>query len=232
MAGLRCPCRWRAMTIGIDWPHLPCQTCRDCQPQNRDRSTIAAFSAVMVNVNDPICNTPGRIEKTVISRLVIEQLRAAHLIELATYLRHAEVYQHIGGVPSLEDFVCDREIALHGPGSAASGEIWLNFLVRDASTNQMLGRLEATLHDSIAEVAFLFDRKQWGKGYASEALAWLHREIENTHGISSFWATTVPANVRCQSLLLRAGYQLTHEGVPLLYSIEEGDLAFHLRSPA
>jgi RimJ/RimL family protein N-acetyltransferase len=164
--------------------------------------------------------------------LLIEQLRTEHLAELATHLRHPEVFEHIGGMPSLEDFILDREIALRGPGPGARDERWLNFLVRERSTKQIIGRLEATLHEAIAEVAFLFSPPQWGKGFAQEALAWLHDEIRAGHGISSFWATTVPANTRCQALLLRAGYKQVHEGVPVLYTLEEGDLVFHLRDAA
>jgi RimJ/RimL family protein N-acetyltransferase len=166
------------------------------------------------------------------SRLVIEELRVEHLAELATHLCHPEVYEHIGGVPSHDDFILDRERALRGPRSAASSERWLNFLVREASSDLVLGRLEATLHDSIAEVAFLFSPTHWGKGFALEALAWMHTEIQRTHGITSFWATTVAANAKCQSLLLRSGYQQVRAGVPVLYSFEEGDLVFHLHCAA
>lgn len=166
------------------------------------------------------------------TRLLVEPLRAEHLVELATHLRVPEVYEHIGGLPSLEDFVLDRQIALRGPSSTASDERWLNFLVREHATNQVLGRLEATLHDSIAEVAFLFGPKHWGKGFASEALAWLHLEVQETYGVTSFWATTVPANARCQALLRRVGYQQVEAAAPVLYSYDEGDLVFHLRSAA
>lgn len=165
------------------------------------------------------------------SRLVIEQLRAEDLVELAARLRHPEVYRHIGGTPSLEDFILDRERALRGPSQAASSERWLNFLVRERSSRQMLGRVEATLHDAIAEVAFLFSPTHWGKGFAQEALAWLHREVDRAYGISDFWATTAPANARCQALLRRSGYAQVHAGAPVLYSFEAGDLVFH-RCPA
>lgn len=165
-------------------------------------------------------------------RLLIENLRVEHLAELETHLRHPQVYEHIGGLVSFEDFIRDRENALRGPGAESSSERWLNFLVREQSTKQMVGRLEATLHDSIAEVAFLFDQKQWGKGFASEALAWLHREVQRNYGMVSFWATTAPANARCQALLRRAGYQQVNVGAPVLYSFEQGDLVFHLRGAA
>jgi RimJ/RimL family protein N-acetyltransferase len=166
------------------------------------------------------------------SRLVIEELRIEHLAELASQLRQPEVYEYIGGLPSHEEFILDRQRALRGPGPGASAERWLNFLVREKSSHLMLGRLEATLHDAIAEVAFLFGPRYWGQGFALEALAWLHGEVQRSHGVSSFWATTVPANTRCQSLLLRSGYTQVLTGAPVLYSFEAGDLVFHLRGSA
>lgn len=165
-------------------------------------------------------------------RLVIEVLRAEHLPELAVQLRQAEVYEHIGGTPSLEDFILDRERALRGPGESARDEHWLNFLVRERASGHMLGRLEATLHDSRAEVAFLFGPSCWGRGYAYEALTWMHNEIRQSYGIASFWATTVPANARCQALLNRSGYTLVQAGAPFLYSYVVGDLVFRLRGAA
>jgi RimJ/RimL family protein N-acetyltransferase len=165
-------------------------------------------------------------------RLFIEQLRAEHLPELATQLRRPLVYEHIGGTPSLQEFILDRERALAGPGDAARNEHWLNYLVRERASRQMLGRLEATLHDSIAEVAFLFSPNCWGKGYATEALAWLHAEIRESYGVASFWATTVPENSRCQALLRRSGYKQVHAATPFLYSFDQGDLVFHLLGAA
>lgn len=165
-------------------------------------------------------------------RLLIEQLCSEHLPELATHLRQPLVYQHIGGTPSLDEFILDRERALAGPGEVASNERWLNFLVRERASRQMLGRLEATLHDAIAEVAFLFSPNFWGKGYASEALEWLHTEIQGSYGIANFWATTVPENSRCQALLRRIGYRQVNASRPTLYSFETGDLMFHLRGAA
>lgn len=163
------------------------------------------------------------------SRLNIEQLRPEHLPQLAVQLRLPSVFEHIGGTPSLEDFILDRELALKGPVESAKDEVWLNFLVREQETGRMVGRLEATLHDSIAEVAFMFSPSCWGRGFAYESLAWMHNRIQQTYGIACFWATTLPENKRSQSLLLRSGYTQVHTGAPVLYSYESGDIVFQLR---
>lgn len=167
------------------------------------------------------------------SRLVIEPLRLDHLDELAATLLHPAVYQHIeDDLPSLEDFKLALSRALAGPPDRAVGQTWLNYLVREAGTNVMLGRLEATVHDSLAEVAFLFGPSHWRKGHATAGLSWLHAEVKNMTNVSDFWATTVPANFRCQALLRRCGYAQVTDFKPHLFSYAPGDLVFRCESAA
>lgn len=127
--------------------------------------------------------------------LHIEKLLVSHLDELAEVLLHPEVYEYIEEeLPTLDDFKLGLERAIAGPRDRAMAESWLNYLVRDAA-GIMLGRLEATVHHQLAEIAFLFGREHWGRGFASAALLWLHGELERVHGITEFWATTAPATV-------------------------------------
>ncbi|MBK1615056.1 GNAT family N-acetyltransferase [Rubrivivax gelatinosus] len=165
------------------------------------------------------------------SRLRISPLRPQHLAELGAVLRHPAVYEHIGGsVPSEAEFRIALEWALAGPPPARASERWFHYLVRHADSRVMLGRLEATVVGHLAEVAFLFAPSVWGCGYASEGLAWLHEALRQEAGELDFWATTLPANRRCQALLRRAGYEPVPPGVaPALRSYDDGDLVFHRR---
>ena len=165
--------------------------------------------------------------RPMIDRISVEPLRVEHLEELASALLHPAVYRHIGGeLPSLDDFKLGLSRALAGPPARATGQTWLNYLVRQTGTNAMLGRLEATVHNGLAEVAFLFGPRHWGQGFASAGLLWLHKEVESKCGISQFWATTVPANLECQSLLERCGYMPVTGSTPQLLSYDTGDLVF------
>lgn len=158
-------------------------------------------------------------------RIHIEALQPEHLAELATVLRHPAVYEHIEHpLPSLDDFMLDLQRGLAGPPPQAHTERWLHFLVRDES-GQMIGRLEATLHHGIAELALLFGPSSWGRGLASEALRWLHGHVQAQPGIRACWATTTPANLRCQRLLHAHGYHSAALPDVPLYSHEDGDLA-------
>lgn len=160
-------------------------------------------------------------------RLHITPLQPEHLDALALAIRKPAVYEFIGGVvPSHERFCAGLARALQG--SPRAGETWLNYLVRVAASGRVIGRLEATLHRGIAEVAFLFDPEVWGRGYAAEGLGWLHeRLMQEEAAPSGFWATTVPENRRCQALLERCGYRRVVQGWPQpLLSWDEGDLVY------
>lgn len=167
-------------------------------------------------------------------RLRIEPLSTGHLDELAPVLRHPAVYEHIDDeVPSPEVFKLGLERALAGPPPDRAEQTWLNYLVREAASGEMLGRLEATVHDGLAEVAFLFGPAHWGRGYVHEGLAWLHGEVTRRCGgarfRAEFWATTVEANVRCQALLERSGYARVTGALPRLASWAPGDWAYRFK---
>jgi RimJ/RimL family protein N-acetyltransferase len=163
-------------------------------------------------------------------RLFCEPLAISHLDELAEILLHPQVYAYLGEPPpSVEVFKLGLSRALQGPGLAAAGQMWLNYLVRSADSGEMLGRLEATVHDGLAEVAFLFAPEHWGRGLATEGLHWLHGEIARVSGVSAFWATTVAQNTHCQALLGRCGYVAAQLPACGLLSYDAGDLVFELR---
>ncbi len=157
-------------------------------------------------------------------------LAESDLAELEVALRRDEVYRHIGGVPSREDFLRRTRRALAGPPPDRPEERWLNYAVRLADSGRLVGRLEATVHDGLAEVAFLFDPDCWGRGYATRGLLWLHDELARVEGVQSLWGTTVPANERSAALMLRCGYvEVSPPTDVRLYSFDEGDRVFRLQ---
>ena len=162
-----------------------------------------------------------------INRVIFETLELGHLDELADALLNEDVYRYIGGLPSREKFYRATSIALSGPPAERVGEFWVNYGVREAMSGQLIGRIEATVHNSIAEVAFLFHPTSWGKGYGTESLLWLHGVLYSRSDVESLWATTVPANARSNSLLRRCGYiAVSPDDAPKLYTYDVGDLVF------
>lgn len=164
------------------------------------------------------------------AQVVVEPLALSHLEELAAVLLEPAVYEHIEPVPpSRHDFLVGLQRALAGPPPGTPDERWLNYLLRDAE-GLIVGRLEATVHHGLAEVAFLIGSRHWGRGLGSAGLSWLHDEIVRVAGITDFFATTTPANERSRRLLERSGYRPCPLPDRPLYSHDDGDLVFHRRA--
>ena len=164
--------------------------------------------------------------------VLVEPLDPSHLEELAAVLLEPAVYEHIEPVPpSRHDFLLRLRRALAGPPPNCLHEQWLNFLLRD-SEGAIVGRLEATVHHGLAEVAFLIGSRYWGKGFGSAGLHWLHAELFRAAGVTDFWATTTPANERSRRLLERCGYGPSPLPDRPLYSYDAGDLVFNRRRAA
>jgi RimJ/RimL family protein N-acetyltransferase len=168
-------------------------------------------------------------ERSTTPRLFIAPITHRDIPELERCLRNEDVYRLIGGIPSSEHFHLSSERAIAGPSDSRCTEVWLNFAVRLRRNNELVGRLEATIHDGIAEVAFLFARDVWGNGYATEGLLWLHAQLESRAEPPALWAATVPENVGSRALLSRCGYiQVLPERLPNLLTYDDGDVVFML----
>lgn len=162
--------------------------------------------------------------------LLYSQLVESDIEKLATVLHHQSVYEHIGGMPSRADFDLSLCRALAGPLTNATGEHWINVAVRVAENGELIGRLEANVHDRLAEVAFLYNPRLWGRGYALRGLLWLHDHLRQDKTIESLWGATHPRNQRSASLLLKCGYTPAEtQDLPVLYSYDEGDDVFKRR---
>ena len=166
--------------------------------------------------------------------IFFEPLTLAHTDQLAVLLLNDDVYKYIGGRPPSRAQFCEgMRRAMAGPPPSRAGEEWINYAVRRIDDNILLGRLEATVHDGIAEVAFLFGPKYWGKGYATKSLLWLHQQLHARNSLPALWATTVRDNHKCQALLRRCGYiAVTNERPPHLVSFDVGDVVFRGPSAA
>jgi RimJ/RimL family protein N-acetyltransferase len=161
--------------------------------------------------------------------LFFEPLRTDHIETLLSVLRNQEVYQFIdGAAPTEVDFKTWLINAMAGPPSSRANEHWLNFVVGEVATQALIGRLEATVHGGLAEVALLFSPASWGKGFASEALGWIHQHIVTEYRVAEIWACTEPENERCRRLLERAGYVEVRDqsAMPWLASHSPGDVTY------
>ena len=164
------------------------------------------------------------------TRLTIEALDVRHATGLFEALDDERVGRYLGGpdVPNVEATVARIESVNAGPGPGWD-EQWLNWAVLLDGT--VIGRVEATLrHDTsqpgVAEVAYVFGPRWWGKGYATESTAWMIHHLAEAHEMQQCWATVDPRNIASVNLLERLEFTVTDLPEFGLESFDEGDLVF------
>lgn len=158
----------------------------------------------------------------------LEELNESHADALFAALDHESVYRFIGGPDATTPDEMRARISRVRSGPAPErDETWLNFAV--LVDDLVAGRVEATLHDGIAEIAYLMGPRFWGRGHATTATAQLIAILPQRH-VASVWACVHPGNVPSTRVLSRLGFreQLASTGARLL-SFDPGDLVFSLR---
>lgn len=162
-------------------------------------------------------------------RLQIEILAGEHASELVAALDHADVGAFIGGpdVTTVEAQLERIAFLARGPADPLH-ERWLNFVVRRADDRRVLGRLEATVYGDWAEIAYVFDPRVWGQGYASEGLRWLIDHLSSGEGVSEVWAAIHADNIRSIRLVGRVGFVVQPQPRRVPESYDPGDLVFFM----
>jgi len=167
------------------------------------------------------------------ARLAIEPLVPAHAAGLHAALQHPDVGRFIGGpdVTTIDAVRARIERLAAGPGPARPDERWLNFAVRRNADGAIIGRLEATTYRTWGEIAYVFDPRWWGHGFASEATRWLMHHLAEQN-VPELWAAVHPENHASKRLLLRTGFSPVREPARMLASFHPGDATFVWRDPA
>jgi [ribosomal protein S5]-alanine N-acetyltransferase len=162
-------------------------------------------------------------------RLVYERIAQTHATEMERVLCDPRVYVHVddGTAPTFDELAESFLLREIGPSGNRSGETWVDYVVRTKDSQVAIGRVEATVIEHRAEVAYLLGLSYWGKGYGSESLIWLQHFLQKNYGVREFWATVTPGNESSKNLLLKNGYaEVTNDKLPQLTSYDENDWVF------
>ena len=159
------------------------------------------------------------------ARLWIEPMRVEHAPALFAALDHPEIAAALGepDVVSVDGVIARIEAVTSGPADRPD-ERWWNFTVglRD-DPSAVVGRLEATTFRDWGEIAYVFDPRRWGHGYASEGVTWLIGHLASA-GIDELWACVAPANERSWRLAERCGFERVETWTRPLSSYDDGDV--------
>jgi RimJ/RimL family protein N-acetyltransferase len=160
------------------------------------------------------------------ARLTFELLGPQHAEGLFAALDDPLVGRYIGGPDVTTMAELRARIDRLRAGSGDKAETWLNWVVLLDGT--VIGRVEATLHDGIAEVGYVFGPRWWGRGLGSQAVRWLLSALQE-RGIPEVWASVDPANEASIRLLLRLGFEESEPGAVRVLSFVARDRVFVAR---
>ncbi|MEU6394186.1 GNAT family N-acetyltransferase [Streptomyces sp. NPDC046939] len=148
-------------------------------------------------------------------RVQLEPLRIEHAAEAAPVLNDVRLHKWIGGMPPTEEELEQRyrrQVVGHSPDGRHG---WLNWMLRERATGQLIGTVQATLYpagpDRVeAELAWTVGHDFQGVGYAKEsALAMAH--WVRAQGVSGCVAHVHPDHLASAGIAAAVGMRPTDE---------------------
>jgi [ribosomal protein S5]-alanine N-acetyltransferase len=174
---------------------------------------LSAFKLPGAPATQPLA--ASRIAQT--QRLRIEPLREAHAALMLPVLQDERIYRYI---PSRRytrlDELAERYRRL-ASGSPEPDECWWNGCLFRREDGAAIGNLQATLvpAERVVWVAYVLTPTAWGRGYASEALAWLLDQLAIDPGLDVARAQIDVRHTASQRVVERLGFARVSE-------VEEG----------
>ena len=126
--------------------------------------------------------------------VTLEPQLASHAAELYAVISDPTLYAFIDNKePASEAVLRERLARLESRRSPDGTEHWLNWVVRNTA-GEVVGYVQATVTpDHAAEIAYVFGRSYWCKGYATAACAAMIGELRSSYGVTRLTATLDPA---------------------------------------
>ncbi|MGY0488568.1 GNAT family N-acetyltransferase [Streptomyces sp. WG-D5] len=106
-------------------------------------------------------------------------LRVAHAEEMADVLGDPALHTFIGGAPDTAEELRARYARMVA-GSPDPAVVWLNWVVQLRDAGRLVGTVQATVGDGVAEIAWVVGTAWQRRGFATEAaralVAWLNEQ--------------------------------------------------------
>ncbi|MES2957956.1 MAG: GNAT family N-acetyltransferase [Pseudomonadota bacterium] len=141
------------------------------------------------------------------SRLTLEPQRAAHAEAMFEVLSDPAIYEHENAPPESLQWLRERFERLETRCSGDGSEQWLNWVLRERASDQLIGYVQATVDaDGCAFVAYELGSAHWHRGLGSEAVAALIDELHTAFGVRTVLAVFKRSNQRSRRLLEGLGF--------------------------
>jgi [ribosomal protein S5]-alanine N-acetyltransferase len=141
-------------------------------------------------------------------RLLLEPLLPAHAPRLYEQLQDERLYRFIPQDPlASPQALEDRHVALSSRRSPDGREAWLNWALRERSSGEYAGTLEATVHENLtATVAYMVFVPYQRRGIATEACGRLLEHLFESYRVGMVAAEIDTRNVASIALVESLGF--------------------------
>jgi ElaA protein len=159
-------------------------------------------------------------------------LNASHAALLFQPLSAVAIYQHMEERPqaSLETMQA-RYARLEQGAPSGCGELWLNWLVRDAQTKETLGTIQATvLRNASAEIGYVLSPSAWGRGLGTHCVQWLIKVLQSRYSMQKIIAQVDVRNIASWRAAEKAGMQRFQEVDSVLLGQPTRDYQYLVRT--
>ncbi|PFG32185.1 GNAT family N-acetyltransferase [Sanguibacter antarcticus] len=108
------------------------------------------------------------------SRLELEVVSVAHAGEAAVTFDSLDLHAFTGGVPSTRAELVERYTRFEGGRSPDGTQLWLNWMLRDRMSGELVGTVQATVEGwggcaARADLAWVVGVRHQQNGYAQES---------------------------------------------------------------
>jgi RimJ/RimL family protein N-acetyltransferase len=162
--------------------------------------------------------------------LWIEPLEARHAAELFEALQDPRLYPFIPEKPplTLERLQAGFRHFCGGP-PAGSGEVWLNWVIRDRASGACIGTLQATRFASgELWVGYKIIPPWWGRGVGTSGLRWLVDELQLRFPGVPVLASVDTRNTASVRVLEKCGFALLRREAAELHGETTEDFIYRL----
>jgi len=162
-------------------------------------------------------------------RLEVYRLSDVHARSLVEAFADPAVRAFVPDEPATVEAMVERIARVAtGPPADRPDEVWLNFAF--LLEGRPIGRVEATIQNSIAEIAYVIGPAYGERGLATEAVEWLIDHVWQRRPTIHIYACMAEGNERSRRLVERLGFiETPPDGIPLL-SFDTGDVAYVLEA--
>jgi [ribosomal protein S5]-alanine N-acetyltransferase len=165
--------------------------------------------------------------------LAYEPLAERHAVELHGELHDERLYRFIPEHPPRSLAALQREYAeFSGGAPQGSGEVWLNWAVREQESGRCVGTLQATrFADGLLWVGYKVVPTAWQRGIATSALGWLVHELLSKFDGQPILAAVDTRNHPSIRVLQKCHFHLLRREPAELHGQETEDLIYQFTEP-